>query len=60
MKKIVRFIGLIFKGIWKVINFTRLAIVNLIFFAVIAMLYFGFTQVDSSTPAVKKESALSA
>ncbi|MGF1775834.1 signal peptide peptidase SppA [Vibrio nomapromontoriensis] len=58
MKKIVRFIGLVFKGIWKVINFTRLAIVNLIFFAVIAMLYFGFTQVDSSTPAVKKESAL--
>ncbi|MFA0086200.1 signal peptide peptidase SppA [Vibrio sp. 10N.261.51.F12] len=58
MKKIVRFIGLIFKGFWKVINFTRLAIVNLLFFAVIALLYFGFTQVEPSAPPVKKEAAL--
>ncbi|SEG32474.1 signal peptide peptidase SppA [Vibrio hangzhouensis] len=58
MKKVFRFIGLIFKGIWKVINFTRLAIVNLFFFAIIAMIYFALTQVESTPPAVQKESAL--
>ncbi|ASI88568.1 signal peptide peptidase SppA [Vibrio mediterranei] len=58
MKKVFRFIGLIFKGFWKVINFTRLAIVNLLFFAVLAMIYFAFTQVEPTPATVKKESAL--
>ncbi|MCF4175572.1 signal peptide peptidase SppA [Vibrio sp. McD22-P3] len=58
MKKVFRFIGLIFKGFWKVINFTRLAIINLLFFAVIAMIYFAFTQVEPAPATVKKESAL--
>lgn len=58
MKKVFRFIGLIFKGIWKVINFTRLAIINLLFFAVIAMFYFAFTQVEPTPEAAQKESAL--
>ncbi len=59
MKKVFRFIGLIFKGIWKVINFTRLAIINLLFFAVIAMFYFAFTQVEPTPEAVKKSPRLS-
>ncbi|GAL34588.1 signal peptide peptidase SppA [Vibrio maritimus] len=58
MKKVFRFIGMIFKGIWKLINFTRLAIVNLFFFAVIAMVYFAFTQSDAPPAVEKKATAL--
>ena len=38
------FIGKIFKGIWKVITFIRLALANLLFIAAIAFLYFSFSQ----------------
>lgn len=58
MKKVFRFIGMIFKGIWKLINFTRLAIVNLFFFAVLATLYFAFTQSDAPPAVEKKATAL--
>jgi protease-4 len=58
MKTVFRYIGLFFKGIWKVINFTRLAIINLLFFAIIAMLYFAFTHVDPASTEVKTKSAL--
>lgn len=58
MKKVFRFIGMIFKGIWKLINFTRLAIVNLLFFAVLAMVFFAFTHSDVQPPVEQKASAL--
>ncbi|USD61265.1 signal peptide peptidase SppA [Vibrio sp. SCSIO 43140] len=58
MKKVFRFIGMIFKGIWKLINFTRLAIVNLFFFAMIAVFYFALTQSDAPAKVETKASAL--
>ncbi|MBF8999906.1 signal peptide peptidase SppA [Vibrio nitrifigilis] len=50
MKKIVHIIGLIFKGIWKTITFIRIALLNVIFLAFIAVLYFAYTQSIDSTP----------
>ena len=58
MKKIFRFIGLIFKGIWRLINFTRLAIINLLFFAVIALIFVAVSHFDSPPPQAQKPSAL--
>lgn len=60
MKKIFRFVGAIFKWIWKIINFIRLAIFNLFFFIVIGLIYLGYTQTSEITapPAVKEASAL--
>ncbi|OEF27673.1 signal peptide peptidase SppA [Vibrio rumoiensis] len=42
MKKLFCFIAAIFKGIWKFITFIRVAIVNVIFIALIVMVYFAF------------------
>ena len=53
MKQIFKFIGMIFKGIWKLITFIRLAIVNLVFLAIIVIIFFSFTHSDS--PAQKNE-----
>ncbi|NOI66345.1 signal peptide peptidase SppA [Vibrio sp. 99-8-1] len=60
MRKVFKFIGMIFKGIWKVINFIRLAIFNLFFFFVLAMIYFGYQQSQKlpSAPAIQEASAL--
>ncbi|EKO3617091.1 signal peptide peptidase SppA [Vibrio metschnikovii] len=58
MKPLFRFIGLIFKGIWKVITFIRLAITNLFFLLSIAVIYFLYLSADSSAPVVKQPSAL--
>ncbi|WCP66201.1 signal peptide peptidase SppA [Vibrio tubiashii] len=58
MKKIFKFVGLFFKGIWKLITFIRLALVNLIFLASIGVIYFIYTSADTPTPTVPKESAL--
>ncbi|NRF26520.1 signal peptide peptidase SppA [Vibrio coralliilyticus] len=58
MKKIFKFIGLFFKGIWKLITFIRLALVNLIFLISIGILYFIYSGVGSVTPNETKESAL--
>lgn len=58
MKKLFKFIGLIFKGIWKVITFVRLALMNLIFLVMIAVFYFAFTYTGEGQPTVDKESAL--
>ncbi|MEF1292103.1 S49 family peptidase, partial [Vibrio sp. M260118] len=58
MKKIFKFIGLFFKGIWKLITFIRLALVNLIFLASIAVIYFIYTSADTPTPSVPTKSAL--
>lgn len=58
MKQLFRFIGLIFKGIWKVITFIRLALTNLIFLLSIAIIYFIYIYAESPTPTVDKASAL--
>ncbi|MEF1326358.1 signal peptide peptidase SppA [Vibrio sp. M260121] len=58
MKKLFKFIGLIFKGIWKAITFVRLALVNLIFLVMIAVFYFAFTYTGEGQPVIDKESAL--
>ncbi|MGR5170768.1 signal peptide peptidase SppA [Vibrio owensii] len=58
MKKLFKFIGLIFKGIWKAITFVRLALMNLIFLVMIAVFYFAFTYTGEGQPIVDKESAL--
>ncbi|HGF4934801.1 TPA: signal peptide peptidase SppA [Vibrio parahaemolyticus] len=58
MKKLFKFIGLIFKGIWKSITFIRLALANLIFLLMIAVFYFAFTYTGEERPVIEKESAL--
>ncbi|WP_047046773.1 signal peptide peptidase SppA [Vibrio mexicanus] len=58
MKTIFKFIGLFFKGIWKLITFIRLALVNLIFVATLAIIYFAFTQKDVQPVAPVQQSAL--
>ncbi len=57
MKTIFRFIGLFFKGIWKLITFIRLALTNLIFLLSIALVYFLYAY-ESPAPVVEKSSAL--
>ncbi|WP_140208930.1 signal peptide peptidase SppA, partial [Vibrio parahaemolyticus] len=57
-KKLFKFIGLIFKGIWKSITFIRLALANLIFLLMIAVFYFAFTYTGEGRPVIEKESAL--
>ncbi|MDF4403722.1 signal peptide peptidase SppA [Vibrio parahaemolyticus] len=58
MKKLFKFIGLIFKGIWRSITFIRLALANLIFLLMIAVFYFAFTYTGEGRPVIEKESAL--
>ncbi len=58
MKQLFKFIGLIFKGIWKSITFIRLALANLIFLLMIAVFYFAFTYTGEGRPVIEKESAL--
>ncbi|HGS4886909.1 TPA: signal peptide peptidase SppA [Vibrio parahaemolyticus] len=58
MKKLFKFIGLIFKGIWKSITFIRLALANLIFLLMIAVFYFAFIYTGEGRPVIEKESAL--
>ncbi|EGQ7856220.1 signal peptide peptidase SppA [Vibrio parahaemolyticus] len=58
MKKLFKFIGLIFKGIWKSITFIRLALANLIFLLMIAVFYFAFTYTGEGRPVIEKQSAL--
>ena len=50
MKKIFKIIGLIFKGIWKIISFIRITLINLIFLASIAAVYFLYSSADSPAP----------
>ncbi|WP_243032652.1 signal peptide peptidase SppA [Vibrio cincinnatiensis] len=58
MRQLFRFIGLIFKGFWKVITFIRLALTNLIFLLSIAIVYFLYLNADSPALTVDKASAL--
>ncbi len=57
MKTIFRFVGLLFKGIWKLITFIRIALTNLIFLLSIALVYFLYAY-ESPAPVVEKKSAL--
>ncbi|EEX92810.1 protease IV [Vibrio orientalis CIP 102891 = ATCC 33934] len=58
MKTVFKFVGMFFKGIWKLITFIRLALINLIFLASIGAIYFLYTTADTPTPVAPKESAL--
>ncbi|CAH6822112.1 protease IV, a signal peptide peptidase [Vibrio chagasii] len=58
MKKIFKFIGMIFKGIWKLITFIRVALINLIFLLSIAVIYFVYFHSDTAQPTVPQQSAL--
>ena len=58
MKKIFKFIGMFFKGIWKLITFVRVALVNLIFLLSIAVIYFVYFHSDTAPPTVPQQSAL--
>ncbi|MFA0556113.1 signal peptide peptidase SppA [Vibrio sp. 10N.222.55.A1] len=58
MKKIFKFIGMFFKGIWKLITFVRLALVNLVFLLSIAIIYFVYFHSDTAQPTVPQDSAL--
>ncbi|QIA62957.1 signal peptide peptidase SppA [Vibrio astriarenae] len=60
MKTLFKFIGMIFKGIWKGITFIRLALANLLFLLFIGIFVFTYKQTEKATalPEVKKESAL--
>lgn len=53
MKTIFRFIGLLFKGIWKLITFIRIALTNLIFLLSIALVYFLYAY-ETPAPVVEK------
>ena len=58
MKKIFKFIGMLFKGIWKLITFVRVALVNLIFLLSIAVIYFVYFHSDTVPPTTPQQSAL--
>ena len=59
MKTIFKYIGLFFKGIWRLITFIRVALANVIFLAAITLLYFTYTNIESSVTAPEpKASAL--
>ncbi|MGL6257863.1 signal peptide peptidase SppA [Vibrio sp. WXL210] len=60
MKTLFKFIGKILRGLWKTITFIRVAILNLFFLAVIAVVFFTFQQADqvTATPTVEQPSAL--
>ena len=49
---------MIFKGIWKLITFVRVALVNLIFLLSIAVIYFVYFHSDTAPPTVPQQSAL--
>lgn len=58
MKRIFKFIGMIFKGIWKLITFTRVALANLFFLIAIGIIFFIYSSAETPLPVVSKPSAL--
>ncbi|NVD07053.1 signal peptide peptidase SppA [Vibrio sp. JPW-9-11-11] len=58
MKNMFKFIGMLFKGVWKLLSFIRVALVNLVFLASIAAIYFIYTSADTPVPTVSTKSAL--
>ncbi|MDP5254707.1 MULTISPECIES: signal peptide peptidase SppA [unclassified Vibrio] len=59
MKTLFRSIGWLFKSLWRVINFVRIALTNLFFFGLVALIYlaFHFSSPSESNP-ITKQSAL--
>ncbi|WP_027697377.1 signal peptide peptidase SppA [Vibrio litoralis] len=59
MKKLFCFIATIFKGLWKLISFLRVALLNLLFIGVLVLVYFSFFPQQDPTSeqaeAPKKE-----
>lgn len=59
MKKLFCFIATIFKGLWKLISFLRVALLNLLFIGVLILAYFSFFPQQDPTSeqaeAPKKE-----
>ncbi len=47
MKKIAKYVGLFFKGIWKLLNFVRLAVINLLFLGVVVVIYFAYKNAEA-------------
>lgn len=58
MKNIFKFIGMLFKGLWKLLSFVRIALVNLVFLASIGAIYFLYTSAETPVPTVPTKSAL--
>lgn len=58
MKTLFNFIGLLLKGAWKLITFLRLAIGHLLFLAILAGVYFIYTQSTAPQPNLTTPSAL--
>lgn len=61
MKKLFCFIAKIIKGIWKVISFLRVALLNLLFIGVLVLAYFSFfpqQSPTSDTTSVSEKQAL--
>ncbi|WP_415720357.1 signal peptide peptidase SppA [Photobacterium ganghwense] len=57
MKMLLKGIGKLFRGIWKLISFARQLLINLMFLVVLGMVFFLFTQ-SSKQPELPKEAAL--
>ena len=59
MKKLFCFIATIFKGLWKLISFLRVALLNLLFIGVLVLVYFSFfpqqDPTSEQTESPKKE-----
>lgn len=58
MKKLFRFIGCIFKGLWKSISFIRVALLNLLFLFVVFVIWQAFSETQPSLDVKAKPSAL--
>ncbi|WP_087019174.1 signal peptide peptidase SppA [Thaumasiovibrio subtropicus] len=58
MKLLFKGIATLFRWIWKGINFTRLLIINLLFFFFIGVMLFALTQQDTEEPMLDTPSAL--
>ncbi|NLS14521.1 signal peptide peptidase SppA [Vibrio sp. SM6] len=58
MKTIFRFIGMIFKGIWKTLTFVRVALANLLFLLILAVVYFAVFHGEEAPVGMTTPSAL--
>ena len=57
MKMVLKGIGKIFRGIWKLISFTRQLILNLLFLLVIGVLFYAFSK-GGEQPGLPDKAAL--
>lgn len=58
MKPIFKFIGLIFKILWVTINFARKALFNIFFLFILGLLYYAYTDTETSVEPKVTPSAL--